>query len=271
MIAIILTELRKLTTTKVWWVMLLIAFAYVALADGALVWAAHAADSLNMGAGQAMPMPTGADLARMVYAAGPAFGYVFPALLGAMMMSSEYRHRTITPTFLAEPHRGRVLLGKLVAMVPFGVAIGAAVVAASVLAGGGMLYLFGLPTGLGDWSTQEFFLRTIVSMTVWGLVGVGLGALLKHQVAAIVALLGFTQFLEPILRTLPMFTGNSYPWLNYLPGAVGDAINGSSLYSFMTTTPAAPLSFEWALLVLIGYAALFSLVGYFTTIRRDVS
>ena len=37
-------------------------------------------------------------------------------------------------------------------------------------------------------------------MALWGAIGVGLGVLVTNQVAAIVIVIAFTQFVEPILR-----------------------------------------------------------------------
>ena len=271
MIAIVRSELRKVVSTKVWWILLFVLMGYVGLTQALLVWTVAHSAALETGTGQAMPMPTGADAARMIYATGASFGYVFPAIIGALIVTNEYRYLTITPTFLAEPHRGRVLAGKCVAALPFAALTGVAITVTSLIFGAGVLALLGKPTALNEAATWEFFARCTVAMTLWGLVGVGLGALVKNQVAAIVGLLGFTQFLEPILRMLPMFNGNNYPVLNYLPGAVGDAVSGMSLYSFMSQSPADPLAFGWAVLVLAGYAALFCVVGYFATLRRDVS
>ena len=43
---------------------------------------------------------------------------------------------------------------------------------------------------------------SVVALVLWALVGVGFGSVLTNQVAAIVVLLAFTQFVEPLLRLL---------------------------------------------------------------------
>ncbi|MDR1118028.1 MAG: hypothetical protein LBL01_01840, partial [Bifidobacteriaceae bacterium] len=93
------------------------------------------------------------------------------------------------------------------------------------------------------------------------------------QVAAIVAVLAVTQFVEPILRALPMLTGWDWRWTEFLPGAAGDTIQGASFYTAMMgeAGPSAALPWGWAALVLAGWAALFAGVAYPASWRRDIS
>ncbi|MCL1837838.1 MAG: ABC transporter permease [Propionibacteriaceae bacterium] len=268
----LISEFRKIISTKFWWVLTLIVAGYVAMTDSILAFAASMAETMgDMGTGQEVMMPQGEEFALFVYSSGASLCYVFPAILGALIVNSEFRYQTITPTFLAQPRRGRVLIAKLIVALPFAALTGVVLVATSIAAGGGVLALTDQITGLEEPKVWEFFLRVVAAMTIWGLVGVGLGALIKNQIAAIVGLLGFTQFLEPILRLIPLFTGEDYQFLQYLPGAVNDAISGVSMYSVMMPSPSETLSLPIALAVLAGYALAFTIGGYFTTFRRDIS
>jgi ABC-2 type transport system permease protein len=71
----------------------------------------------------------------------------------------------------------------------------------------------------------------VLALTVWTVVGVGFGALLTNQVAVIVVMLAFTQFVEPILRIVLGQLDWSEGISKYLPGAAGEAITGSSFYA----------------------------------------
>jgi len=50
---------------------------------------------------------------------------ILALVLGAIIITGEYRHKTVTPTFLAEPRRGRVVTAKLGISFGSGVVLGA--------------------------------------------------------------------------------------------------------------------------------------------------
>ena len=54
--------------------------------------------------------------------------------------------------------------------------------------------------GLGESDTWALVGRGVLAMALWATIGVGLGSLVPNQVAAIVIVIAFTQFVEPILR-----------------------------------------------------------------------
>jgi hypothetical protein len=125
------------------------------------------------------------------------------------------------------------------------------------------------PLLLGDGEIVASLLLSVVALTIWALVGVGLGTLLRNQVAAVVVVLAFTQFVEPILRVGFAALGSLAEVAKFFPGSAAEALVGASLYS---TTGLAELLPRWAgALVLLGYALLFAAVGRVTTLRRDIT
>lgn len=275
MIAALRTEFRKIATTRTWWLTALVMFGYMAMLGTimafSLVMGSREAESSGVssgstGFGEAALEPLA--IATSVYSLAVALGYIFPALLGALSVTGEFRHRTITPTLLAEPRRGVILGSKLVSVLPFAVVLAIAGVAGTALGGAATLAILGEPTLLGDSTVQRTMLLSLVALTLWALVGVGFGSVLTNQVAAIVVLLAFTQFVEPLLRLLLAQFDATEEISKFLPGAAGEAIAGSSLY---VSSGLADLLSEWqGALTLIGYAVVLVLIGRFTTFRRDI-
>jgi ABC-2 type transport system permease protein len=147
------TEYRKVVSTRMWWILLLSMAAYMAFLAAIMAFAlSQDPASLNRGvpgSGPATAM-TPESVARTIYTLATSLGYVFPVLVGAMAMTSEFRHQTITPTLLAEPRRTVVLTAKMLSNVAIGLLFGVVGTAATVGAGAGVPALLGLPTYLTD-------------------------------------------------------------------------------------------------------------------------
>lgn len=270
--AAIRTEWRKFATTRLWWLLALAMSGYLlvmgAIMAGSFVFGMRANDtSTGMPGGDPVVLDPH-SIATSVYTLAVALGYIFPALLGALAVTSEFRYHTITASLLAEPRRTRVLLAKLVAAVPFGLAVAVAGVLGTVLGGAATLAILGEPTFLGDADMWRTIALSVVALVLWTLVGVGFGSVLTNQVAAIVVLLLFTQFVEPLLRILLATFDATEAVSKFMPGAAGEAIAGSSLY---VSSGLAQLLPSWlGALVLLGYAAVLVVIGRLTTFRRDI-
>lgn len=260
------SEFTKLFTTRMWWVLALILMVYVAFSAGLL---AAAFGGLFSG-GDGVPGGM-AGLSELVYSVAVTIGYVFPVILGTLSVTGEVRHQTLTPTFLATPRRGVVLAAKLVVLFIFGAVFGVFALVGSVAAGAPLLAAGDVATGLGDQETWLMFARAVLAMGLWAVIGVGIGTLIPNQIAAIVVLLAFTQFVEPILRTAGMLVEGLADAGRFLPGAAGDALVGSSVFAAMSGGSGELLEWWQGGLVLLGIAAVAALVGTLTTWRKDVT
>lgn len=259
-------EVLKVVTTRLWWVLAIVVVAYLAPTTAAL------ASVFGIGTGEGLdPEMLGIDPAEFVYTTATSVGYVFPLLYGSLAVSGELRHQTITPTFLATPRRPISLGAKVSVQAGVGVFYGLLAFTTSLLTGGLMLMAFDADPGLTDSSTWFIVLRGLVAMALWAVIGVGAGALLRNQVAAIIVVLAFTQFIEPILRTVSLLADWSAAIGKFLPSAASDALVGGSMFSIMGMGGADTLSTWQGGLVLAGYGALFTVVGYFVTYRRDIT
>ncbi|MDT0181673.1 ABC transporter permease subunit [Microbacterium sp. ARD31] len=263
------SETTKQFTTAMWWVLAIVLAVYIAFTAGVLafVFAASSSGSLPGGA----PTLPEDGLAPVLYSTASSVGYVFPLLIGTLMVTSEFRHKTLTSTFLATPRRGLVLSAKIVVGIVMGVVFGIVGIVAAVGVSAGILAGFGLDTALGDAETWALLGRMLVASVLWVLIGIGVGALVRNQVGAIVGVLVFTQFLEPVGRAAASFVEDLGPVVQYLPGAASDALVGASVFTSMPGASAGELEWWVGGLVLLGYALVLVVLGNVVSWRRDVS
>jgi ABC-2 type transport system permease protein len=254
MTALVRAEWTKLFSTRVW----------IGLLAGASVMAGGFAALLTGLAGQeGGPPPVGSPDYEALALAVASNAAVFALILGIIGMTQEFRHRTATPTFLTTPKRGRVVVAKLVAYalaaVPFALVALAVTVAVVVVYAGAR---GAAPSLTGE--NAEVLLSAGLAIVVYAVIGVGLGALLRNQVGAIVGALVYLYVVEPLLSAFSA-TAAVYKWL---PGGALEA---------MTTTFRGPQAIAPDLLerwqgglLLLGYGLVAALVGTLLSVRRDV-
>ncbi|SDD55850.1 hypothetical protein SAMN05216410_3509 [Sanguibacter gelidistatuariae] len=265
--ASLISEYRKLITTRMWWILLIAMAGYMAFLGAVMAWSITSAP---VDPSSPLPPVTPELILSSVYSTAATFGYVFPVIIGALSVTGEFRHKTITPTFLAEPNRLRVLWAKLGASVPIGAFYGLAGTLSTAAAGAAVLAVTGHPTLLGDGETWAALGRSVLALTLWAPVGVALGALIINQVVAIIVVLVYTQFLEAILRLGLTSIGDAGATIStYLPGAASEAIAGGSIYTSIGIGELLPWGAGVA--VLAGYAVVCSMIAALTTLRRDVA
>ena len=267
-------EFAKIFTTRLWWILAIVLFCYIGLLAGGLAalfaglqTGAISPDAVNTGGGAI----TFGTLPPLIYSFASSVGYVFPVLLGALASTGEFRHQTLTPTFLATPRRGVVLAAKTVTLILIGAGFGLVALAASVGIGGGVLSAFGVDALLQGSETWLLVARTLLAMGLWAAIGVGLGVLVPNQVASIVIVLAFTQFVEPLLRLAASFLEVTAKIGNFLPGAASDALVGASIFTVASPPGAAPLDWWQGGLVLLGYALVATVIGYAVSWKKDVT
>jgi ABC-2 type transport system permease protein len=268
-VSAVAVELRKTLTTRLWWILLVSLTAYTAFLAAVLAVAFTAPEAMG---GQEGPGGFGLDpdaIATTIYTLPVSAGYVFPLVVGALAVTSEFRYQTITPTFLMEPRRGVVLGAKMVGSLLHGLVQGLAATVATAVVGAVVLSAMGEPTRLAEAATKRSLVLTVVAMGVWAVVGVGFGALLTNQVASIIVVLGFTQFVEPIVRLLLMTNEATAGVSRFLPGAAGEALAGGGLFDGVSV--ADPLLWWQGGLVLLAYALVLGALGWTTSLRRDVT
>ena len=186
-----------------------------------------------------------------------SFSGVFSALAGIMLITSEYRYGTIRPTFLFSPRRSRVLAAKLAAGLLAGLAFGVAGQALGIGIGIGILDARGIPYAPGTGATALLLGGTLAASALWGAIGVGLGAIVRNQVGAIIALLAWGFVVENLLFAFVPSVGRFAP---------AHAQNG--LFGLTTKHLLSPAAGAAAL---IAWTAALAAVGVVLAARRDVS
>lgn len=266
------SELTKQFTTSIWWILAIVLFVYVGMTAGGLAatFGALATGALDSSAANGPVLPAEV-LPPVIYSLATAVGYVFPLLIGTLLVTGEFRHKTLTPTFLATPRRGVALAGKIVAGVVMGALYAAIAIIAAVGPGAGLLAAFGVDAQFGQSDTWALIGRMALAFVLWALIGIGIGTLVRNQIAAVVGVLAFTQFVEPILRAVGAFVDGVSGVTEYLPGAASDALVGASIFTSIGTDADLGLGWWAGGLLLLGYAAVFLLLGWLFSWRRDVS
>lgn len=170
--------------------------------------------------------PAGKDPEDLV-ASGPLQGYYLGQLLigslGVLVVSSDYSSGMIRATLAAVPKRLPVLLAKTVV---FAVAVGVAMIAATVLAfyvAQAVLSGHRATFSLGDGSTVRVVIGTGVYLMLVGLIGSIFGWIVRSTPGALVATLGVILVL-PILLRLVFSSWGPYI-VAYLPTGAGSSFS----------------------------------------------
>ena len=206
-----------------------------------------------------------ADLAQLInqreLVGNGSFAAVFAAMIGVMAMTSEFRHGTIRATFVFTPARGRVVSAKVLASLIVGIAFGALGAGIALGTGTAMIRARGYDVLLDSGDVRSLLIGGIVMSALWAALGVGLGALVRNQVAAIVGLFAWVFVVEILVfQYLPALG-------RYAPGAAGTAMTGDIIGDSSVDLLSPPVGG----LLLAAYAAAFVLVSMVMIKRRDVT
>lgn len=244
-------EVRKLTTTQVliWMVVLVVGLSVLVA-------------SLTAG----LSDPDSSGLMEDLINGTVGLAILISSVLGVIGITGEYRHLTVTPTFLSIPRRSTVIGAKMITYLVTGLVLGAVAVLTSIVIAAPWLSARGVDTDLGSEDVVRIIIGGIIASGIWGVIGVGVGALLRNQIAAVVGILLYRFLIEGILSSIPKVQA-AFP---YLPGGAT-----SSLLS-TTNQTTADLGYDllspWAGgALLLAYGIVFAVIASLLTVRRDVT
>jgi ABC-2 type transport system permease protein len=196
----------------------------------------------------------------MVFGRGEFLGALFAALVGAMSITTEFRHGTIRPTFLVTPRRGRVIAAKVWVSTSIGAGFGLMASAQAAGVGTAALRARGIDVRLDGGDYVLLLIGGAAAAALWAAIGVGLGALLRNQVPTLVGICAWLLFVEGLLvGDIAGVTDIG----RFAPGALGEAISGQD--------PDTLLAPAVALVLLTLYATAAAVAGSLATVRRDVA
>lgn len=244
MIRLVCAELAKLSTTRLLlWLGLLI----VALSGFVTTITVLSTDELSL-----------ANLSQQrSIAQFAAVGAIIALIVGIVQSSGEYAHGTIAHTFLVSPVRPRVAAAKLIAGAIVGVLVAgfAEVVTWTIAAA----WISGrsVPFWLDSREILVTYLGILGAGALAAVLGVGLGAVLRRQTAAIVIALVWLLVGEPVLSIAGI--------QEYAPGHAIAAVAVAGERS------SELLGLWLGLIVALVYGVAFALAGAVAIDRTDVS
>jgi ABC-2 type transport system permease protein len=254
MSALVASELLKLRTTRTaFW--LIAAMLVLVTAATVLTIIATRFEEAGFDAGSEDSMRSFASNAGNVD--------IFVLVLGILGFAGEYRHGTISSTFLVAPRRLRVVASKLIAYALAGLTLGIVAVAVALAIPLAWLAVEGIDVRISTGDLFVLALGTVLATACTGAFGTAFAAIFRNQVGAIVAALVLLFVVEPVL-SLVLF-----------------ALDRDEIARFLVSSAAASLAGErpseealsmWeGGLVYAAYVAALAAAGAVLVTRRDVT
>jgi ABC-2 type transport system permease protein len=243
-------KLRSVRST--WWTMLVFAAAMISLA---IVVMAHQHWATMSAADRASFDPTNNSYA------GLAIGQLAIGVLGVLAITSEFSSGMIRATFAASPHRPLVLAAKAAVVAAVTVVAGEILAFAAFWAGQAVLQAPAPHATLGQPGVLRAVLMAGAYPALIGLIGLGLGALIRHTAGAISAVVGVLFVLPLIL--VPLGTSIQNAAAQYMPMLIAE----NSLTAVKPVAHSLSPGLGFALLCLYAAAALAA--GTWALARRD--
>lgn len=190
---------------------------------------------------------------------------IFPAILGALSVTSEFRLGTAIATFLQTPNRTRVLFAKML-IAGVGGAISGALSMLAAYATAFVIVSRASSAAAPDVATLiGTVLGVVTTGFALGMFGAAVGALIRAQIASLAVVIGWLVFIDNALSGILGSAGIVLPYqlASFALSAPGDGTYFSQIIRDGTTAFVGLIGvFAWA--VIIG------LIASVTTLRKDI-
>lgn len=191
---------------------------------------------------------------------GVFLGQLIIGALGVLVISAEYSTGTIRASLTATPQRLIMLLAKLLTFAVIVAVVSFVLTFASFFSVQAVLNTHDLGVSLWEGSSLRVVIGGALYLVIVGLLGLGIGTILRHSAAGISTVLALL-FVLPILASFLPRSWQEHV-VKYLPGQAGQAI-------FQSQADAVTLAPWTGLSVFAGYAVLSLIIGAVLLVRRD--
>jgi hypothetical protein len=250
MIRLVRAELLKVRTTQVWFWLLLGAVAISAL--------------FVIGPLASGGVTSARDAADMFASASTAYIVVF--VLGVLGVTTEFRYQTITASVLVTPSRWRLVGAKMIAFALLGIGYAAACVLVQLAIALPWLATKHLGVSPASPHMPHALLSVFGILALFGIVGLGVGALIRNQIVAVVLGVIFLAALQNIVLAIPKVR---YAW-PYLPG--GGVTSIAAIDRNVSDFNGVHLLPVWGgVLVLLLWAFIPAVLGASYSMNRDIT
>jgi ABC-type transport system involved in multi-copper enzyme maturation permease subunit len=252
-------ELLKLRTMRV---------TYGLLAAAAAITALFASLEASRAGRAVPPIGTAAGLGDVTTVGGVAM--ILAAVLGVIATSGEFRHTTATLTYLATPDRRRVLGAKAAATALAGACYGLAAGITATITGLAFAAADGDHVTLSAATLAGHIAGAAAGAALLAAVGVGIGSLIRAQLAGVIGVFVWCMVIESIL-------GASISAIRaYLPYTAATTLGGAKLGAGAfgpgySVSSQGALPFLAAAALIAATATAISLLAEQTTVRHDIT
>jgi ABC-2 type transport system permease protein len=271
-------EFMKIRTTGTGWLFLTGFVVFTALALTISGFGSHYQLYPQQGPGRAQALaqaaqartPSGlAAIAAGMMTSGQRIGVIFALLLGVIIVTSEFANQTAAVTFVTVPRRTTVIRAKLAAAACCGALfwlVGTVIAAVTTPL---FLYSQHVSTSLAGWTVARSVLLNLLAFVAWGVFGLGLGAVLRSQMAAVIAAIAvYVGSFGALLVFTLLYNLLHQAWLLGGP-VIAPAVASEVMVTSGPAFPHAPPGWVGGI-IMIGYTVALVAAGIALTKRRDV-
>ena len=200
---------------------------------------------------------------------GQLFGVLFALLLGVVIVTSEFANQTAAVTFVTVPRRVTVIWAKVAAAACCGALFWLIGTVIAAVATPLFLYTQHVSASLAGWTVVRSVLLNLLAFVAWGIFGLGLGAVLRSQLASVVAaVVVYAGSFGAILVFTALYNLFHQGWMLGAP-VIAPAVASEVMITSGPAFPNAPPAWVGGI-ILIGYVVALAAGGIALTKRRDV-